>query len=81
MGRSGPHSRDEGDPAEAKPAEHHRRGPARPHRRPHWVPSETFPRTRDSLDALVANVRIAQSVLPVPLALEPIAALVAWPPQ
>lgn len=41
----------------------------------------TFPRTRDSLDALVANVRIAQSVLPVPLALEPIAALVAWPPQ
>ena len=38
-----------------------------------------LPRTRDSLDVLVANVRIAQSVLPVPLALEPIAALVAWP--
>lgn len=37
------------------------------------------PRTRDALDVLCANVRIAQDALPVPLALENIAALVAWP--
>ncbi|TXS19460.1 DUF692 family protein [Streptomyces sp. adm13(2018)] len=37
------------------------------------------PRTRDALDVLCENVRIAQDVLPVPLALENIAALVAWP--
>lgn len=37
------------------------------------------PRTRDALDVLCENVRIAQSVLPVPLALENIAALLAWP--
>ncbi|MBO0843306.1 MAG: DUF692 family protein [Nocardioides sp.] len=37
------------------------------------------PRTRDSLDVLVENVRIAQSSLPVPLAVENIAALFSWP--
>ncbi|MER5311578.1 DUF692 domain-containing protein [Streptomyces sp. NPDC002773] len=37
------------------------------------------PRTRDALDVLVENVRIAQDALPVPLALENIAALVSWP--
>ena len=37
------------------------------------------PRTRDALDVLVANVRAAQDRLPVPLALENIAALLAWP--
>ncbi|MFG3490738.1 DUF692 family multinuclear iron-containing protein [Streptomyces sp. NPDC047972] len=37
------------------------------------------PRTRDALDVLCENVRIAQDALPVPLALENIAALVAWP--
>lgn len=37
------------------------------------------PRTRDSLDVLCANVRIAQGALPVPLAVENIAALIAWP--
>jgi uncharacterized protein len=37
------------------------------------------PRTRDALDVLCENVRIAQEALPVPLALENIAALVAWP--
>ncbi|MER5206233.1 DUF692 family multinuclear iron-containing protein [Streptomyces sp. NPDC002825] len=37
------------------------------------------PRTRDALDALCENVRIAQDALPVPLALENIAALIAWP--
>ncbi len=38
-----------------------------------------IPRTRESLDVLVDNVRTAQSGLPVPLALEPIAALFDWP--
>ncbi len=38
-----------------------------------------LPRTRDALDVLVANVCEAQSALPVPLALENIAALVEWP--
>ncbi|MFI7504515.1 DUF692 domain-containing protein [Streptomyces sp. NPDC049687] len=37
------------------------------------------PRTRDALDVLCENVRIAQEALPVPLAVENIAALVAWP--
>ncbi|MFD9975323.1 DUF692 domain-containing protein [Streptomyces sp. NPDC059017] len=37
------------------------------------------PRTRDALDVLCENVRIAQDSLPVPLALENIAALVSWP--
>jgi uncharacterized protein (UPF0276 family) len=37
------------------------------------------PRTRDALDVLCENVRIAQEALPVPLALENIAALIAWP--
>ncbi|MER5195390.1 DUF692 domain-containing protein [Streptomyces sp. NPDC002755] len=37
------------------------------------------PRTRDALDVLCENVRIAQDALPVPLAVENIAAIVAWP--
>ncbi|MGW8948580.1 DUF692 domain-containing protein [Streptomyces sp. NPDC055709] len=37
------------------------------------------PRTRDALDVLCENVRIAQDCLPVPLALENIAALISWP--
>ncbi|WP_405823337.1 DUF692 domain-containing protein [Streptomyces sp. NBC_01390] len=37
------------------------------------------PRTRDALDVLCENVRIAQAALPVPLAVENIAALIAWP--
>ncbi|MFF5444137.1 DUF692 domain-containing protein [Streptomyces sp. NPDC012888] len=37
------------------------------------------PRTRDALDVLCENVRIAQESLPVPLALENIAALLGWP--
>lgn len=37
------------------------------------------PRTREMLDILVANVRAAQAALPVPLALENIAALIEWP--
>ncbi|WP_324786683.1 DUF692 domain-containing protein [Streptomyces sp. H51] len=37
------------------------------------------PRTRDALDVLCENVRIAQRALPVPLAVENIAALIAWP--
>ncbi|MFD3722554.1 DUF692 family multinuclear iron-containing protein [Streptomyces sp. NPDC058674] len=37
------------------------------------------PRTRDALDVLCENVRIAQDALPVPLALENIAALFTWP--
>ncbi|MGP3922811.1 multinuclear nonheme iron-dependent oxidase [Streptomyces sp. 8N616] len=39
------------------------------------------PRTRDALDVLCENVRIAQDALPVPLALENIAALIAWPAE
>ncbi|MEF3112150.1 DUF692 domain-containing protein [Streptomyces chrestomyceticus] len=38
-----------------------------------------LPRTRDALDVLCENVRIAQDALPVPLAVENIAALVNWP--
>ncbi|GDY32953.1 DUF692 domain-containing protein [Gandjariella thermophila] len=37
------------------------------------------PRTRDALDVLVANVRAAQAELPVPLAVENVAALLDWP--
>ncbi|MFD5430217.1 DUF692 domain-containing protein, partial [Streptomyces sp. NPDC127084] len=37
------------------------------------------PRTRDALAVLCENVRIAQDSLPVPLALENIAALFSWP--
>lgn len=37
------------------------------------------PRTRDALDVLCENVRIAQDALPVLLALENIAALFSWP--
>ncbi|WP_333774420.1 DUF692 domain-containing protein [Streptomyces sp. IBSBF 3136] len=39
------------------------------------------PRTRDALDVLCENVRIAQEALPVPLALENIAALFSWPDE
>jgi uncharacterized protein (UPF0276 family) len=37
------------------------------------------PRTWAALDVLVANVREAQAALPVPLAMENIAALIGWP--
>ncbi|MEV1023776.1 DUF692 domain-containing protein [Streptomyces sp. NPDC050264] len=37
------------------------------------------PRTRDALDVLCENVRIARDALPVPLAVENIAALFGWP--
>ncbi|MFI9628409.1 DUF692 domain-containing protein [Streptomyces sp. NPDC052042] len=37
------------------------------------------PRTREALDVLCENVRITQESLPVPLALENIAALLSWP--
>ncbi|MFJ3232050.1 DUF692 domain-containing protein [Streptomyces sp. NPDC086787] len=37
------------------------------------------PRTRDALDVLCENVRIARQALPVPLAVENIAALISWP--
>ena len=37
------------------------------------------PRTREALDVLVANVRLAQAELGVPLALEHVAALLEWP--
>ena len=38
-----------------------------------------LPRTRDTLEMVVANVREAKTALPVPLALENIAALFEWP--
>jgi uncharacterized protein len=38
-----------------------------------------LPRTREAVDAVVSNVRRVQSSLPVPIALEPIAALFDWP--
>jgi uncharacterized protein len=38
-----------------------------------------LPRTRDAVDVLVDNVRRARADLPVPIALEPIAALFDWP--
>ncbi|MEV0125540.1 DUF692 domain-containing protein [Streptomyces sp. NPDC050703] len=37
------------------------------------------PRTRDALAVLCENIRVAQDALPVPLAVENIAALIAWP--
>lgn len=37
------------------------------------------PRTYDALDVLCENIRIAQQALPVPLAVENIAALLSWP--
>ncbi|MDT9682232.1 DUF692 family protein [Streptomyces sp. TRM76323] len=37
------------------------------------------PRTREALDVLCENVRVAQDALPVPLALENVAALFSWP--
>ncbi|MEW2190056.1 multinuclear nonheme iron-dependent oxidase [Streptomyces microflavus] len=39
------------------------------------------PRTWDALGVLCENVRIAQDSLPVPLALENIAALISWPDE
>lgn len=39
------------------------------------------PRTRDALDVLCENVAIAQDALPVPLALENVAAIVRWPDE
>ncbi|GAB2589016.1 hypothetical protein Aab01nite_42170 [Paractinoplanes abujensis] len=38
-----------------------------------------LPRTREAVDAVVANVRRVQEQLTVPIALEPIAALFDWP--
>jgi uncharacterized protein (UPF0276 family) len=38
-----------------------------------------LPRTREALDVVVANVRAARAALPVPLALENVAALFEWP--
>ena len=38
-----------------------------------------LPRTREALEIVVRNVRAAQAVLPVPLALENIATLFEWP--
>ena len=37
------------------------------------------PRTREALEILCENVALAQAALPVPLALEHVAALVQWP--
>ncbi|MBD2759416.1 DUF692 domain-containing protein [Yimella sp. cx-573] len=37
------------------------------------------PRTRDMLEVAVENIRIAQDQLPLPLAIENIAALLSWP--
>ncbi|MGP2440461.1 DUF692 domain-containing protein [Streptomyces sp. JW3] len=39
------------------------------------------PRTRDALAVLCENVRVAQDALPVPLAVENIAALFSWPEE
>ncbi|MEV1045440.1 DUF692 family multinuclear iron-containing protein [Streptomyces sp. NPDC049916] len=39
------------------------------------------PRTWDALEVLCENVRVAQDSLPVPLALENIAALITWPDE
>jgi uncharacterized protein (UPF0276 family) len=38
-----------------------------------------LPRSREAVDAVVANVKRTQAELPVPIALEPIAALFDWP--
>ena len=40
-----------------------------------------LPRTRQALEVLIENVRMAKRTLPVPLALENIAALFDWPQQ
>ena len=40
-----------------------------------------LPRTRDSVDVMVDNVKRVQADLPVPIALEPIAALFDWPDE
>jgi uncharacterized protein (UPF0276 family) len=40
-----------------------------------------IPRSRDALDVMVDNVKQVQAELPVPIALEPIAALLEWPDQ
>ncbi|MEV6670423.1 DUF692 domain-containing protein [Streptomyces sp. NPDC051162] len=37
------------------------------------------PRTRDALDVICANIRLARQFLPVPLALENVAACLRWP--
>ena len=37
------------------------------------------PRSREALDVVVANIRAAQAALPVPLAVENVAALLGWP--
>jgi uncharacterized protein len=37
------------------------------------------PRTRDALEVLVANVRLARAALPVPVVLENVAPLLGWP--
>ncbi|MFJ9030972.1 DUF692 domain-containing protein [Streptomyces sp. NPDC102274] len=39
------------------------------------------PRTRDALRVLCENIRVAQDSLPVPLAVENIAALICWPDE
>ncbi len=39
------------------------------------------PRTRDALDVVCANIRLAQQFLPVPLALENVAACIRWPDE
>ncbi|MFE4643120.1 DUF692 domain-containing protein [Streptomyces sp. NPDC056730] len=39
------------------------------------------PRTRDALRVLCENIRVAQDSLPVPLAVENIAALISWPDE
>ncbi|MGW0913719.1 DUF692 domain-containing protein [Streptomyces sp. NPDC002784] len=48
---------------------------------PHLEASHLLPvpRTRDALAVLCENIRIAQDALPVPLAVENIAALISWP--
>ena len=38
-----------------------------------------LPRSREAIDAVVANVHLTQAALDVPIALEPIAALFDWP--
>ena len=38
-----------------------------------------LPRSREAVDAVVANVKLVQSTLDVPIALEPIAAVFDWP--
>ncbi len=46
------------------------------HHSGHLLP---LPRTREALETAVRNVRAAQALLPVPLALENIASLLEWP--